>query len=102
MNIENLKVPLLLVVGEMLDCLEIKFVTVLPCLTGAVLPPPVHQNSQRNMSEHMKLDEPPTRCLTCIGSFVSIYQYIQVYTIHESALQHMFRYIMIYISNQDV
>jgi hypothetical protein len=49
MEVEDLLGPILMVVGEMLYCLEEDLVQVLTSLAAAVFPPPVHNYAVWNV-----------------------------------------------------
>lgn len=66
MSIEDLFLPVFLVVGQPLDELQVEFVAALPNLARTVLPPAEQNDVMNNVPESVKLDELPGQTLTCL------------------------------------
>jgi hypothetical protein len=66
MDVEDLFFPILLVVGESPDKLEIELVQVFPCLAAAVLNPTKHDDVVDDVLQHMELDYFPALAFPCI------------------------------------
>jgi hypothetical protein len=62
---KHLPLPVLLVVGEALDELDVELVTMLTSLTACVLNPSEHENVVNEVLYHVELDDSPSLRLSC-------------------------------------
>jgi hypothetical protein len=63
--VENLLLPVILVVGKVLDQLQIELVTMFTCLARTVFYPTELNDVKQQMLNHVKLDEIPSLRLSC-------------------------------------
>ncbi len=76
MKSKHLLLPVLLVVGEALDELDVELVTMLSSLAACVFNPPEHENVVDEVLDHVELDYPPCLSLSCTEKRVSV-QHVQ-------------------------
>jgi hypothetical protein len=65
MNLENLLFPVLLVVGQSLQNLDVELVTMFSCLTRTVLDPTKEKYMVQDVGNHVELDNSPPLDSTC-------------------------------------
>ena len=65
-SIEDLFLPVFLVVGQPLDELQVELVAALPNLARAVLPPAKQNDVMNNVPKRVELDELPGQTLPCL------------------------------------
>jgi hypothetical protein len=65
MKAKNLLLPVLLVVGEGLDELDVELVTMFTCLAAGVFNPTKHDDVVDKVLEHVELDDLPCLSLSC-------------------------------------
>ena len=65
MNLENLLFPVLLIVGQSLQNLDVELVTMFSCLTRTVLNPTKEKYMVQDVGNHVELDNSPPLDSTC-------------------------------------
>ncbi len=65
MYVEDLLLPVILVVGKVLDQLQIELVTMFTCLARTVFYPTKLNDVKNEMLDHVELDEIPRLRLSC-------------------------------------
>ena len=76
---KHLPLPVLLVVGEALDELDVELVTMLPRLAACVLYPTKQKDVVNQVLDHVELDDSPSLRLSCTAWKPSV-QYV-LYTL---------------------
>ena len=65
MEVKDLSLPVVLVVGETLDKFDVELVTMLPRLAACVLNPTKEKDVVNQVLDHVELDDPPCLSLSC-------------------------------------
>jgi hypothetical protein len=76
---KHLPLPVLLVVREALDELDVELVTMLTSLTACVFNPSEHENVVNEVLHHVELDYSPSLCLPCTAWNPSVHHVLYTF-----------------------